>query len=104
MYLVSSAIYEDMAKLLLEEIGDSSYFSGFIESAFIDDLGRDTECRLVASLIIYRSPCSYPESDSEVISNIVPVWVEFHTFVEMEEKINDFDIEEFKSYICQWSC
>ncbi len=103
MYLVTSAIYEDMANLLLEEIGNTSYFSGFVESSFIDDQGREVEYRLVASLIVSRSEYSAPEGDAEVISKIVPVWVEFHTFVEMEEKINDFDIEELKSCICRWN-
>ncbi|MFI3302809.1 MAG: hypothetical protein SNH35_08790 [Rikenellaceae bacterium] len=103
MYLVTSAIYEDMANLLLEEIGDTSYFSGFVESAFIDDLGQNVECRFVASLVVYRRDHSAPDGDTELISNIVPVWSEFHTFVEMEEKINDFDFEELKSYICRWN-
>ncbi len=103
MFLVSSAIYEDVAKLLLEEVGDTSYFSGYVESAFIDDRGRDVEYRLVTSLIFCRSDYSAPDGDAQIISNIVPVWVEFHTFVEMEEKINDFDIEELKSCICRWN-
>ncbi len=103
MYLVSSAIYEDMAKLLRDEIGEDSYYSGVIESSFLDDVGQNIEYRFVASLIIYRREYSAPDGDGDVISNIVPVWEEFHTFVEMEEEINDFDIEELKSYICSWS-
>ncbi len=100
MYLVSSVIYEEVAKLLREDIGYDSYYSGVVELSFMDDSANEVECRVLASLIIYRSTRTQPEGCVEIISNIVPVWIECHTIINSEEKINDFDIEELKSYIC----
>lgn len=91
-----------MATHLRDEIGQDSYFSGVIEFSLVDNQGHDVECRVVASLIIYHTPHSAPEGDSVVISNIVPVWLECHTIVDSEEKINDFDTEELKYHICTW--
>ncbi len=102
MYLVSNAIYEIMAQHLRDEIGSASYYSGVVEFSHVDEDNQEVECRLVASLIIYRSPCSTPEGDIDIISNIVPVWSEFHTIVDSEQKINDFDITELKNNICTW--
>ncbi|MFI3282622.1 MAG: hypothetical protein SNG10_03745 [Rikenellaceae bacterium] len=91
-----------MAKHLLDEIGSESYFSGVIDFSQLDSEGRDVECHVVASLIIYWSKISNPECDMSVISNIVPVWIECHTIVDMEEKINDFDMSELNHCICAW--
>ncbi len=102
MYQISCAIYENMANHLIDKVGKSSYFSGTVEFSTIDNQGCEVECRIVASLIIYRETISLPEGCVEVISNIVPVWLECHTIVEMEERINDFDIVELKNYICVW--
>ncbi len=100
MYLVSSAIYSEVAQRLREDIDNDSFYSGVVEFSLSQSDDSDIECRLVCSLIIYYSTSSPPEGDVRLISNIVPVWVEFHTIINSEEKINDFDIEELKTYMC----
>ncbi len=102
MYQISCAIYQNMANHLVDKCGNSSYFSGTLEFSAIDNQGYEVECKIIASLIIYHQTISLPEGCVEVISNIVPVWIECHTIVEMEERINDFDMQELKSYICVW--
>ncbi len=102
MYKISSAIYETMAKHLSEQIGSLDYFSGVVEFSSVDSDQHEVECRVVASLIIYHTVDSMPDITQEVISNIVPVWIECHTFVETEEEINYFDISELKNYLCAW--
>ncbi len=91
-----------MAQQLCDDIAQTEYYSGFIDTSTYDDKGSFVECRLVASLIIYRSHYSAPEGDANPISNIVPVWCECKIFVDGEEQIHDFDIEELKNYLCVW--
>ena len=49
MYSVSTELYEEVATRLAEAIGGGSYFSG---SLTFDREG--IECRLTASVIVYR--------------------------------------------------
>ncbi len=94
MLEISSQIYEKTAQQLCDEMGDLSYFSGTFE--FVHE---DTECRMVASLIIYHRQIEMPEGVQTLISDIVPVWWEFHTIIAGEEHVNDFDFALFKEYI-----
>ena len=49
MYSVSSELYLEVAARLAEAIGGGSYFSGSLTFLF-----GDMECRLTASVIVYR--------------------------------------------------
>ena len=49
MYSVSSELYLEVAARLAEAIGGGSYFSGSLTFPF-----GDMECRLTASVIVYR--------------------------------------------------
>ena len=51
IYSVSTELYLEVAARLAEAIGGGSYFSGSLSFAF-----GDTECRLTASVIVYRTP------------------------------------------------
>ena len=94
MYEISSQIYEKTAQKLCNLVGGNGYFSGTLEFAH-----EDIECRMVASLIIYRKRVEMPEGLFDVIDDIVPVWWEFHTVIDGEELINDFDFARLKEYI-----
>ena len=94
MLEISSQIYEKTAQKLCDLLGDSSYFSG----AF-DFVHEDIECRMVASLIIAHRQIEFPEDTLTFISDICPVWWEFHTVIAGEERVNDFDFALFKEYI-----
>ena len=94
MYEITSQIYTKAAERLRDRIDDGNYFSGAIDFTV-----GDVECRLVASLIIYRKSVAMPEGIVEFIDDIVPVWWEFHTIVECEEQINDFDFAIFKEHM-----
>ena len=94
MYEISSQIYEKTAQKLCNLVGGNGYFSGTLEFAH-----EDIECRMVASLIIYRKKVEMPEGLFDVIDDIVPVWWEFHTVIDGEELINDFDFARLKEYI-----
>ena len=59
----------------------------------------DTDCRFTASVIVYRTRLSQPEGDAEPVSDLVPVWWEFHTFSAEGEMLNDFDFSEMKRFV-----
>lgn len=92
MYSVSTELYEEVATRLAEVIGGGSYFSG---SLTFDREG--IECRLTASVIVYRRRESYPEGDRDTIADLVPVWWEFHTTGPEGEMPNDFTFSEVRA-------
>ena len=57
MYSVSSELYLEVAARLAEAIGGRSYFSGSLTFPF-----GDMECRLTASVIVYRRRERLPEA------------------------------------------
>ena len=91
-YSVSTELYEEVAARLEEAIGGGSYFSGSLEFDW-----EDVGCRLTASVIVYRRRERYPEGDRDEISDLVPVWWEFHTTGPDGEMLNDFTFSELRA-------
>lgn len=91
MYSVLPELYLEAAARLSDAIDGENYFSGSV--SFRHD-GLD--CRLTTSVIVYRTPMSHPEGDSMPVTDLVPVWWEFHTLSEAGEVLNDFDFSELK--------
>lgn len=73
-YPIIPELYGIVARKLLDEIGEKSFYSG----SFSFDYGSK-ECRFVASIVVYRSKVCLPEGDADRIDDLVPVWWEFHT-------------------------
>lgn len=94
MYTLSPELYRETAVRLADAIDGENYFSGSLSFRF-----GDAECRLTASVIVYRRRESLPEGILTPISDLVPVWWEFHTTIDGEERLNDFDFGAFKFYI-----
>ena len=94
MYKISSTIYEKAAQKLCDQVGSNGYFSGTITFTH-----EEVECRMVVSLIIYHKRVEMPEGTLESIEDLVPVWWEFHTEINGEELLNDFDFATIKEYI-----
>lgn len=91
MYLVSAELYDLAADLLVERIDRSDYFSGTVEFEY-----GGVECRLTASVIVYRRREVLPEGEYDRISDLVPVWWEFHTMIGGVERLNDFTFSEIR--------
>lgn len=91
MYSVSSALYRETAARLTEAAAGAGYFSGSVCFRF-----AEAECRLTASVILYRLSERLPEGDCEVVTDLVPVWWEFHTLVDGTEVLNDFSFSELR--------
>ena len=94
MYSVSPELYQEVAARLADAVDGENYFSGALAVRF-----GDTDCRFTASVIVYRTRLSQPEGDAEPVSDLVPVWWEFHTFSAEGEMLNDFDFSEMKRFV-----
>lgn len=94
MYSVLSELYQEVAMRLADAIDGENYFSGTLAFRF-----DDMDCRLTTSVIVYRNRVSRPEGDSNPISDLVPVWWEFHTVGPEGERLNDFEFSELKHYL-----
>ena len=87
-------LYEEVADRLKEAIGERRYFSGYISFE-----ARRITCRLTISLIVYRECVAWPEGEFERISDLVPIWWEFHTYKDGDDILNDFQFSEMRKYI-----
>ena len=101
MYSVSPELYHEAAARLSDAIDGGDYFSWLI-ICFVYFSGSlafrfgDTDCRLTASVIVYRGRLSLPEGGQHPVTDLVPVWWEFHTTQAGGEVLNDFDFSELK--------
>lgn len=94
MYPVSYELMDLVVGKLLAAIGEKSYFSGRVEVEY-----QGVECTLLTSVIVYRQEVSMPEGDFRKVSELVPVWWEFHTVTENGEELNDFDFSQLCSLL-----
>lgn len=88
MYTLTDEQYLQVGRALLDAVRSTNYFSGSLRDLFDDDT---TWC-LTASVIVYRTPVSYPEGVSERITGLIPVWWEFRTGT--DDGLNDFSFDE----------
>lgn len=91
MYHILPELYDLTTERLLERIDRAEYFSGSVDF----DYG-DVECRLTASLIVYRRREVFPEGEFYTVFDLSPVWWEFHTTIDGEERLNDFQFTEIR--------
>ena len=93
-YSVPSELYREVALRLSEAIGSGGYFSGTLAFAW-----GEAECRLTASVIVYRRRERLPEGDRDAIADLVPVWWEFHTVRSDGDALNDFSFSEVRALL-----
>jgi hypothetical protein len=94
MYDVLPELYREMATKIIEHVGHRGYYSGVLDFEW-----ESVECRMVLSAVIYRRTEQFPEGERSVVADMVPVWWEFHTFVNGEEVLNNFSFNEMREYI-----
>ena len=94
MYNVLPELYREVATEIIERVGHRGYYSGTFDMAW-----GSVECHVVLSAVIYRSEEQYPEGVVSRVSDVVPVWWEFHTFRGGEEIINNFSFNEMREYL-----
>ena len=94
MYDVLPELYQEVATKIIEQVGRRGYYS-----AALDFEWGGVECHMVLSAVVYRRTEQFPEGESSVVADMVPVWWEFHTFVDGDEVLNNFSFNEMREYI-----
>ncbi len=94
IYTVSSALYLEVLDRLVDAVGPLGYFSGSLDFVF-----DGVECRLTVSLIVCRRREVLPEGERDVVADLVPVWWEFHTLLDGEERLNDFSFGSLRALV-----
>lgn len=94
IFSVSPELYEEVKRRLVDAIDDRGYYSGRIE---FDYEGWD--CRLVCSCFVYRTREEWPEGVARPITDLVPVWWEFHTADSDTEHLNDFSFSTLRTLL-----
>lgn len=94
MYDVLPELYREVATKIIEHVGRRGYYSGVLDFEW-----ESVECRMVLSAVVYRRAEQYPEGERSLVVDMVPVWWEFHTFVNGEEVLNNFSFNEMREYI-----
>ena len=94
MYEVSHQLYLELAERLVAAIGRKEFFSGSVSC-----IAGDVELRLVCTLIVQRSKAQNLERTTTEITGVVPVWWEFHTYIDGEEMLNDFSFDRLREYL-----
>ncbi|WP_295988090.1 hypothetical protein [uncultured Alistipes sp.] len=95
IYSVTPDLYRETASRLLDALDASGYFSGSLFFPF-----GDTDCRLTASIIVYRTIVEAPDGVSRPVADMMPVWWEFHTVAPEGEVLNDFSFNVLRDYVC----
>ena len=94
MFQVLPELYDEIAIRLREAFGDGGYYSGSVECAV-----GEIVCRLTASLILYRRRDEWPEGRRFRLTDVVPVWWEFHIVTTEGEVPNDFSFTDLKPFL-----
>ena len=93
MFCVTPEIYGQVAVIIADRLGQTDYLSENFEFEVDGVL-----CRLLFSAVVYRKRLYVPEGELDVLSDLVPVWWEFHTFAAEGEMLNDFSFNELRQY------
>lgn len=88
MIEITRNIYEEVLSKLIGEIGESNYLSTRNITGSFDNVMYN----FIITAVIYRD-------DFKNISEIVPIWWEFHTEIDGVEKMNDFLFSELQKLI-----
>lgn len=94
MYAISSNLYLEVATRLVELVERDNYYSDTFEFEY-----GDVFCRMTLSAVIYRQ--SQPDEGCSIcaITDMIPVWWEFHTFIDGDEVLNDFSFNKLRECI-----
>ena len=94
MYTILPKLYQHVATYLVDLVGQRGYYSGTFEFEF-----EGVFCEMTLSAVVYHQ--SQPDVGYThcAVTDIIPVWWEFHTYCDEEELLNDFSFNELRGYI-----
>lgn len=91
---ITNELYQQIINQLIEDIGDDGYYANSIEFEHEEIL-----CRLNLSAIIYHKEYQEADNTIQIISDIIPVWWEFHTYNIQGEILNNFSFNELRQLL-----
>lgn len=94
MYDILPELYREVATQIIERTCNRDYYSGTFDFEW-----EDVECHMVLSAVVYYKEVCYPEGLFDVVSDLSPVWWEFHTYRDGEEILNNFSFNEMREYL-----
>ena len=94
MYTISSKLYHHLASHLVELVGQRGYYSGSFEFEF-----DGVWCEMTLSAVVYHQSEPDEGYNSCAVTDMIPVWWEFHTFNQQGEILNDFSFTELRNYL-----
>ena len=99
--------YREIAVRLREAIATTEWINSTLEGALTtsDDAAGTSptiEWRLILSAIVYRRPDLRPEGGRRPVSDVVPVWWEFHTVGADGPVSNNFSFSELKPFLIDY--
>lgn len=94
---IDKEIYQQLSDKLKEVIDGREYISN-------EQIDIECDCMtytLNISTYVRYDYISAPDGRWSEISGLIPIWVELHSYdgVDMEERLNDFSIDELKNHI-----
>ncbi len=92
MYSLKPETYYRLAAAVCASLSNIYYFNGSVAVA-----DGDAECRLTATLIIYRRNVDIFSDEYDSITDVIPVWWECHTTTDEGEVEDDFDFDLFRA-------
>ena len=93
---IEDRIYEALAQEFREKIGARDYIKTTVEVK-----EGDRFFRLTLTAILYRRTECRPEGTVDVVSDVVPMWWELHSFIDEEEVLNDASFVCLKLHIIE---
>lgn len=96
MLQITPDFYEYIAQTLLDQLRGQGYYSGSFEFDY-----ASFSCRMVLSAVIYYQPNDDSVGYLGGVSDVIPVWWEFHTIAEDGKLLNDFSFNELRVVIKQ---
>ncbi len=94
MFHLPPKLYQEVVSHLIEAIDCDNYFSGSLTFEH-----NGVECRLICSVIVYRHTEATVKGGQKSISDLIPVWWEFHTVGAEGRVENDFCFSELKLHL-----
>jgi hypothetical protein len=94
MYAISSKLYHQLATRLVELVADKGYFSGKFEFEF-----DGVDCEMILSAVVYHQDNPDEWATHPAVVDMIPVWWEFHTYINGEEVLNDMSFNDVRNHI-----
>ena len=90
MYSVSAQLYGEAVRAFRASVEGENYYSAVLRFTH-----AGVSCCMRLSAMLFYTEVVRPEGKRRVVSDLTPVWWEFHTSIDGVEELNDFTLADF---------